>query len=120
MRWLHARGVPLWDAAWEEEVEGSTIRALPCGRCKFYHCAGKKIIAVPRKPKHASHVFEALWYGWFRGAAMTPALAETFKARRRAMRAALCCFHVAARLSQGRGRWIRRLHWQAWWLFTLS
>jgi hypothetical protein len=48
-------------------------------------------------------MLEALWYGWFMGAVMSPPLADMFMARCRATRAVLCCFHVATRLSQVEG-----------------
>jgi hypothetical protein len=120
VRVLHPGGVPLWKCVWEEEVlEGarevvpgqgqdpaeeqavSTKAACMCGR--LADCERMKILAIPRDPQDADHMWKALMYGSVFGAPVTPAMEEVLRAKRASTRAVLLAFHVADRLSRGEG-----------------
>jgi hypothetical protein len=115
VRFLHSRGVPLWDHASDEGAEENDIKARECicMACKMLRFARKKIIGLPCKPEDASHMLPALLYGWIMGAPLSQTMQEVFKARRQSTRAVLLCFHVAARLSQGWGVVAQRAAWSA-------
>ncbi len=124
VRALHGRGVSLWDQAWEAENDEPTIQPLgegggdatsqpcPCTSCEVRRCAVRNIILLPRKPERASHMWEALRYGWAMGAPLTPAMEEVFAAQRSSTRAVLLSFHVALRLSQGKGASKQKAAWK--------
>ncbi len=94
VRFLHTRGVRLWEEACEAETKSSAF---------LLYFSSKTRVVVPTVLKNAALMWDALRYGWAMGAPVTPAMAEAFKAKRAATCATLLCFHVATRLSEGRG-----------------
>jgi hypothetical protein len=107
MRTLHARGAPLWEAAYDEEPEDGqlscNLRSGPLDLKRRIMAAGRRTITIPQIPDDSDSMWAALRYGWVMGAPVTPVMEETFKAQRAATRATLLCFHVASRLSRGEG-----------------
>jgi hypothetical protein len=57
VRYLHSAGVPLWDAAWEDDGEDAkaVFMECTCSGCDLYQSAWNKIVPVPRDPEHAHH-----------------------------------------------------------------
>jgi hypothetical protein len=99
VRFLHSRGVQLWEYACKEE-DFDDIRfnrlgsTATCWKCYVLH---RNVLVVPPMPDKC--VLQAMQYGWVRGAPMTPAMETLFRAKRAATRAILNCFHVATSLS---------------------
>jgi hypothetical protein len=115
VRFLHSRGVRLWDHAQEEEPEdfGTSCFSCKCLAHQAERCAERNAIALPCKPEDASHMLSALRYGWAMGAPLTPVMEEVLAAQRMSTHAVLLCFHVATGLSQGEGSVEQRAAWSA-------
>jgi hypothetical protein len=112
VRFLHSKGVPLWDAAQETGATYVDADDYDDGLGYFAHTPVEiqeyfrreyKVIAVPQTPEDAAHMWAALRYGCAMGAPVTPVVEDVFAAKRAATRAALLCFHAAGRPSQGTG-----------------
>jgi hypothetical protein len=90
MRSLHARGAPLWVAAYDEEPEEGNpqgnVRSGPLSSSKRIWAAMRKTITVPQIPQDADSMWGALRYGWVMGAPVTPLMEAEFKAQRVAPR----------------------------------
>ncbi len=84
VRFLHSRGVPLWDDAQEEEeqVLGTCCFSCKCWVCQAERCARRNAIALPCSPADAAHMLSALRYGWVMGGPLTPVMEEMVRAQR--------------------------------------
>jgi hypothetical protein len=108
-RFLHTRGVPLWDCAWEEDIPNMSCyyTSRQAFRSKVKDCVLRNVIAIRRVQEGGKHMWSAFEYCWFMGAPLTPAMENLLRANRslarRSTRAVLLCFHVATRLSRGDG-----------------
>ncbi len=64
VRFLHRQNVPFWDCTWEECMDDrplSKIEELSTPK-RLEHCQEMNILAVPRNPQHANHMWKALFY----------------------------------------------------------
>ncbi len=115
MRTFHKQGAPFWDCTWEENIDDipPSKKAGSFMRDRLWHCNEMNILAIPRSPQHANHMWKALFYGSVMGAPLTPGMAEVFKAKRRSTQALLLSIHVATRLSQGEGTETQKAAWAA-------
>jgi hypothetical protein len=105
VRFLHSRGVPLWDSACVEDTKDRDFRDPARKKFLEYHTVllARSILAVPEMPQDAEDMWKALYYGWAMGAPLTPVMEDFFEGKRAATRVTLFCFHVATGLSQDDG-----------------
>jgi hypothetical protein len=105
VRFLHSRGVQLWDSAAEaigpERGRMKDFSYGPPDMWDKYVKRNEKTISEPLAG--CDHMWKPLWYGWGLGAPLTPAMEKVVTARRVTTRATLLCFGLAARLSRGEG-----------------
>jgi hypothetical protein len=110
MRVLHDGGVPFWERAWEvghdPKRRNSSVPHLRLG-----HCMQNSISPVPYRPEDEVLMYKAMRYASCLGAPVTPSMEKIFGDERATTRAVLLSFHVAARLSQGKGRKKQRAAW---------
>jgi hypothetical protein len=110
VRFLHSRGVPLWEWVLEEGTEEGWPGLKWC-ICDLYREARSGWLTIPQQPQSAMHMRQTLMYGAIHGAPVTPAAAEVLRAQRRATQAVLHSFHAAARLGKGEGSPEQRAAW---------
>jgi hypothetical protein len=113
VRLLHEGGVPLWVRAWALEVDPGDgpfgFEMLP-GLHHMSHAEQHNLIVVPQTSEAGAHMGKVLRYAACMGAPVTPRMEEMLRADRAGTRAVLLSFHVAARLSQGKGSPTQRAH----------
>jgi hypothetical protein len=101
VRYLHERGVKLWERAWEagewyhRRVRHEDLRAR---EIRENMCVHKRLLPIYWTPKRADRMWAAVRYGAYMGAPLSPAAYAVFRVKRAATRAVLLCFHVAGRL----------------------
>ncbi len=102
VRFLHSRGVALWDRVWDEAVHDnySDDGHRGCACYSQWRCAKEKTIHIPLEQDRASVMVKSLQHGCFMGAPLSPRIVQDMEAKRRLTRAVLLCFHVAGRRSQ--------------------
>jgi hypothetical protein len=112
LRFLHARGVPLWTYAWQEWTKDDWFCLMPprCV-CRLYDHAQEGTFPIPYPPEDATYMRKALMYGVVHGAPVPPLMKAVLQAQRSATRAVLLSFHVAARLSAGEGTQGQKADW---------
>jgi hypothetical protein len=115
LRFLHCRGAPLREAAYDEQAhEDQADSTVPLNTTTSQERSGALMdgrTATPQSPQDADAMWAALRYGWVMGAPVTPVMEDMFKAQRAATRATLLSFHVSSRLSRGEGTSEQRDTW---------
>jgi hypothetical protein len=113
VRWLHSRGVPLWEHAWHLRTHEEWRALPPFCACSQYELADgdEPVLGVPDEPGAVRHMWGPLMYGAAHGAPVTYLVVDMMKAQRSAACAVLLSFHAASRLSLGEGAAEQRAAW---------
>lgn len=103
VRWLHERGVPLWQHAEEEASRGVLVDwKLQAYNVVVYRPQVTPLtLVMPSNPLDLVPIWQALRYGSLHGAPVTPRVQAFLKEMLERSQAVLGCFKAAARKSQG-------------------
>jgi hypothetical protein len=111
VRFLHARGMPLWTRVraenYSDEPDGPKFGCSGVDR----YCMDINILPIPSGVESPSGMFDVLRWGHACGAPVTPDIKYLIRAARGATRAVLLSFHGAPRVRRGEGT---RAHRAAW------
>jgi hypothetical protein len=105
MRFLHERGVPFWERAWEVEDDPDKPPNCRLPLVRLKHCMLSTVCPIPQAPEDEVLMYTAMRYASCMGAPVTPSMEKIFRDERAATRAVLLSFHVATRMGQGKGIW---------------
>jgi hypothetical protein len=113
VRYLHARGVPLWDSVKSTHDPRSMMGTPSIGVAELWDTAQDRIASgkwlyVPTNAPLARSFWGVMRYGEMHGAPLPESAVWVLKERRKMAREVLLCFHGAARLSRA-GRTHARL-----------
>ncbi len=101
VRWLHKRGVPLWQHI---ETCAPPLNVMLNDEDRWWeeiaHALGKPRTLPAPAGLEVEDMWGALRYGSVYGAPVTPFAKEIFEEKRRRSRAVLLCFNAATRLSR--------------------
>jgi hypothetical protein len=100
VRYLHARGVPLWDSVGSTHDRRTEVWVLDSAE---YRILSGKWLYVPTDVRLTRSFWGVMRYGEMHGAPLPESAGWVFRERRKMAREVMLCFHGAARLSRAGG-----------------